>query len=50
MSFVPFLRPLISTTMTMGTHSFNLTESHDRYSYNFITIFIYYCPEISFEV
>ena len=31
-------------------HYFNLTESNDRNSSNFITTFIYYYTELSFQV
>ena len=34
----------------IGTHSFNLTCSHDRYPSNFKTTFICYYKELSFEV
>ena len=34
----------------IGTHSFNLTCSHDTYPSNFKTTFICYYTELSFEV
>ena len=41
---------ITGSSIYIGTHSFNLTCSHDRYPSNFKTTFICYYTELSFEV
>ena len=45
-----FTRSTTGSSIYIGTHSFNLTCSHDRYPSNFKTTFICYYTELSFEV
>ena len=47
--FLSFLQ-ITGYALKNWTYYFNLTESHDRNSSNFITTFIYYSTELSFEV